>query len=1011
MKYCRHIKISKDKKSSSVDVKKDLYKIDLLYLDDSKEEISNLDIEDLKDYIIDMENLYKSSFFKLVSNNIVSFANRKVQRQIMQYINDQLGIDSSKSISGDYDSESDWKISIKKTDDDKYSVYMYSPILGSSDRILTNVEQTAVVIDTFIRTHGLENYSFGTLVESGRIETIEDSNSNPVIQRINVMPSYSVITVEYENGSNATFGIEEFPNLISEIAKDYNNADDAFSQMYNDGKVTFEFSRNINAYGKNVIDVKIKSNGDVILHTGKWWLPLRKKMNITKNSQDVFDAITFMCYSNKKNFEDLVGDRITLATVKSKKVKKEVPKQVIFGKYLDTSVEPASVKYKYYAIYKGGYKEITKKEAIDSFNSLAKKKRVSKENIDKMFSKEYCKILPLDKVEEYVDFKKKSHIFNRFKRKEKEKKRSEKAKIGVFGKIGNFIKFVSKKLFGTTLKKLVALTTTVVIACSGIVSAVLTKKIKETKDKSSYSDNVDLSNDYTDPIIDFSNKDKFISLNKNLSISNNSYSDLLNKCLSNQNRKNSMQMVGSYLEKYNSKSFIDDNNVHNFDEVFYEYLAYNMLTDTRYNDILGKYNLDINKFKEVISSAISKDAEGHSVQTATMDKHIIIESPEGQALYKKYEDLFIEMNKETNVLKKSDYATQFYNMVRADLPHMSQNSYENVPAYMYIIEEFRLAMGILKVQTDNGFTEDEANYISGILDNVIVNRLQRANASNQVGYFVDEYYKNSTIDLCPTISDFRDASVLKSKTDDNSESLVLNDDMNISDKVDANDTLQSANDVTLNQSDTNEELVQSNSSDYVSVDYDNNESYSSSYNYGSNNDYSSYFDGGSVDVDNSIVDNVIVDSSDTSYSTDSIVDESITVDVECQIIDHYENSASMVESTLSPEDMAIVEEGVVESFDSGTSSNTVDDFISYDEEFNNSYYNEGVVDEEVVDNYEGVVSAPSDSEVYDQDDPLPDPNAIDSSSTNMSYEQIADLTVELMASPTNDSSYDKVYHL
>ena len=937
-------------------------------------------IEDLVSWIEDAEKTTGIIFEEMVNLGAIEFdMNFYKKNSLINQINNALN-EAGQDHMDDTDQEDDYtvenieKIYITKENDNSYT------LTDQDGNILEeNLESLYPEIYYYQKSMGLENYSLDRLVELGYIVTSNETTKKQ-INNIILFPvvnngeeathEIDSIKVVYNDNSTEIKHISEFSNLVKELIEKskYKDEKNPLDSLIRNNVISLNLTGNENNYGKNLRSVKLNSIGELVAISNF----KRKKTSLTDNPELVYDILCSL--SSQNNIASVVklmdDGLLKISTAKEKNKTEEIetlPVQIVFGKYIDQN---KNIGYKYYAVYdKNNYQEITKSEAVNYFNRLATKKKITEKKVERMFEKEFCKIIPLAAVEDYVKNSpkvkpKRKSFFSIFrKNREKEEdiiKDSNKAKTKKVG-------------FFTKLKKPLVILTTLAVATVTACGAFLSRKYSEffnkVKEPNSASDSA-TPGMITDPAEE---NNTLANSNINMNIQNKEYKDLLNKCKGNENRRNAMLAVGKYLEQYNNLTPVKANNgelSHNFDEAFAQYLAYNDISESKYNDIMGNQTTALTKFQVDLLKSIDEDAKMHLIQTEPMGKELIIESETGKSLYQKYENLFIAMNTTTDNNVKKEYAEKFYDMVREDLKVVADNNYENIEDYMFIIEEFRLAMSMSPISTENEFTDLDSEYIHNLMDKIfnrkIVSRLQQAELSNQAQIAVDKYYGNEFEELYPTIDDFKDATQ-KDVFVSTPSTIPLFPEYE-----------ENNNNISIEST-----QEQNNSSD-------NNE-----------NNYKPEQNNSSVNNENNYT-------PETNYSETYTP----TGDTECIITDNIIDNIApgKAEVTLSPDDMEIIDQEIIIPQEPVQDTTVSEDDVLIEKD----YYDKGVIDENgnVYDCYENINTTDiGNCEVYDQNDPLPDPNAV-STSSSLNNEQLADMIVESMAAydyPVTSSA--KVYHL
>lgn len=999
--------------------KNNLYKIRFSLIGSNEEIVQEFsDYKEFVNYLKSLQNDLCVPLEKLLEEDVLYFSDKILLKKIMK----------DASVSSSFDT-SNLQLNVEKNDD-KYNVSLINS--ESGDGTVVTVDSLSVkdqLIDKFRKLYDLENYSINSLYENGKIK---NSVYDDKIQYLRISLEDDKIVVE-ENTKNA-FGeynssfkdISELPDLFENLLFQHPECRTNLGKLFKEGLIDFSFARDYESdyNNKKIKSVSINPDLGFVFNAG---LSVRSKrftggLKLDRDGKKIYDLISAMCDQYEcKDFSALLETgKINFSSSLSL-----LPNEVVFGRKVDD--ETGEFSYNYYAVFDDHYEKITNDEVVEYFNEIAKKKNMK--NMDEMFDNGYCKLLydcdSLDYMENKFnnsDLNEKgkfslSSIITKIKDKKKKFSLSN-IKEGIFTKIksvGKKVKEGFKKFVNDPLKKFTAITTALTCGVVGLGMSSMFRG-KNNDDHKVKEDNLSNSivDDYVSNPLDSYSDNNSLSLSQ-LTISNSEYNSLLEKCTTNQDRYEAMKRIGYYLQEYNDGK--DSKGQLSFEEGLCMYLAYNTDTGSKFNNILGEYSLSDTLSKTLMSS-VSKNASDIAKRKTTFNfssKSVLLDNEDARSLYSKYEQLFVNMNNSVDDVSKVEYVTEFYNMVREDLPGMNSGDYSNVSNYMYLIEEFVQAIDSKNIATSNHLTEREKKYVHGILDNVIVPELEKANSSNMALFAVDGFYGNSYEDENPTIEEFMDAFNGKVEKKENKTT---------DDKKKKTETVKANNDVVVENNDGYND---------ISYNYDN---YSDDYNSYDDSDYST-----TDNYDYGMEDNY-------NYDNDLVEDDSVVVidDNNVEIIDN--NGASVVEGTLSEDDMSImdsdinssndvIDEDVLDDSNSNTNdnissndnnfdnnddvisddnSNTNDDVIS-DDDNNSNDFSEGVISEDEIindnDNYEDIVDAPSeDEQIYESDSPLPDPNLDLGDATNMSNEEYADFIIEQMANAnyqnsdnTNTNSY------
>lgn len=245
---------------------------------------------------------------------------------------------------------------------------------------------------------------------------------------------------------------------------------------------------------------------------------------------------------------------------------------------------------------------------------------------------------------------------------------------------------------------------------------------------------------------------------------------LIKKCQNNKDRKQAMKAYYKFLTNYNNKvanSYLEQNNnaktMHFVEEVDAMYLLFNDLSSEEIFNIYGGTKLDKEELINNFGTATFQAALAHNIQTDTLGKTRILKSDEAKEFYRKYEEIFINMNKTSDANEKAHYAEQFYAIAREDLPGMSHNDYARIPDYKVLIKEFVEAINNTNIDVANKFTNDELNYINTFVTEKVNNKFESI-ANKQLEQIEEasiDYGTGSALDndLNPYFSEFKDQLV------------------------------------------------------------------------------------------------------------------------------------------------------------------------------------------------------------------------------------------------------------
>lgn len=248
-----------------------------------------------------------------------------------------------------------------------------------------------------------------------------------------------------------------------------------------------------------------------------------------------------------------------------------------------------------------------------------------------------------------------------------------------------------------------------------------------------------------------------------------SYDELLQKCKSNNSRKEAMESIYQFMIDYNINSsylYAEDNAsqklAHTVDEVAAMYLLYNDIDSDKVNEIFKTTEFNAQQLKNDFANAQRQDSFAHNIQKRTLNKSYLLVKEDAKQLYDKYEKLFMEMNDSSFDHKKMECIGKFYEMVRADFGGMATNDYSNLDSSKIIIKEFVDAMANVKVDIDNRLTEGEMNYINGYVEKVVDRKAQDiATRQTARNYEATISYGDSqeVVDINPYYSDFKNSLV------------------------------------------------------------------------------------------------------------------------------------------------------------------------------------------------------------------------------------------------------------
>lgn len=327
------------------------------------------------------------------------------------------------------------------------------------------------------------------------------------------------------------------------------------------------------------------------------------------------------------------------------------------------------------------------------------------------------------------------------------------------------------------------------------------------------------------------------------------YQQLAKKCKKNIHRKEAIGTMYDFINNYNhtigytyKETKSDIRAAHTMDEVAAMYLVYNEIDPDIIHEIFKTTELNAKDLREKLISAQYQDTLAHNIQTRTLDKADLFTKQADKDLYNKYEKLFIDMNESFDDEKKN-FKEKFYDMVREDLPGMATYNYKNVDSSKVIIKEFMDAMENVNIETKNSLSNQEKNYINGIMANVVDKKLQTIatrQAARNIEMTMD--YNSQITDQEPYYSDFKNAIVAELTnenayytTDENRDisyyKTFAKNTMRNSDKKEEQNTQEVAN----NNTNTNSQANSNNNSNNYNTTQTANTSSSATNSYANSN--------------------------------------------------------------------------------------------------------------------------------------------------------------------------------
>lgn len=507
-----------------------------------------------------------------------------------------------------------------------------------------------------------------------------------------------------------------------------------------------------------------------------------------------------------------------------------------------------------------------------------------------------------------------------------------------------------------------------------------------------------------------------------------SYDILNNLKNKNDDRYNFLNNVGKTLNNYNmteATKVLEANKgtklAHSFDELAIQYIIYNDVPESEIHNIFGNEFVDKNELMNSFEMGVNQDSLAHNLQINDIDKSNMFKTEEAEAFYDKYNNLFTEMNNTSEKTEKQNYVSKFYDMVRSDFAEMSDGTYNDVKGYQVSILEFTEAMEHMNITTDNQLTKQEKDYIDGLTDHFIAEKINHLAVIQNARALVNPEFNE--IDTLPSVIDYEE--MLVKELNENNNYYVDEASRDVRNYDSYNNHING--DVTLEkeeQADIVEEQVKetpSTTPSYSNNDYyynggegtvdDSYEPHSTVVDNDSTNPSDNIVDDDSINPDDSIVDD------DSINPGDSIENNDWTVPVDDQVVADSDAASQIIPS----EDMAvadddsnqITEEDTDSYVDSSNDEISLDDFISdnyttsdgstiSDDSTTVSYeYNDGVIGGN--DNYSESYTndSTSDTTAVMPNAPLPDPNT---NASQLSNEQLAEMMVEDMAN--NPTAYD-----
>ena len=475
--------------------------------------------------------------------------------------------------------------------------------------------------------------------------------------------------------------------------------------------------------------------------------------------------------------------------------------------------------------------------------------------------------------------------------------------------------------------------------------------------------------------------------------------DILNNLKNkNDDRYNFLNNVGKTLNNYNmteATNVLEENKgtklAHSFDELAIQYIMYNDVSESEIHNIFGNQFVDKNELMSSFELGVKQDSLAHNLQISDIDKSNMFKTEEAKDFYDKYNNLFTEMNNTSEKTEKQKYVSKFYDMVRGDFTEMSDGTYDNVKGYQASILEFTEAMEHMNITTDNQLTKQEQDYIDGLTDHFIAEKINHFVVVQNGRALVNQEFDE--IDTLPSVIDYEEMLAKELNETDNYYVDEASRDVRNYDSY--NDHING--DVTL-EKEEQEEIVEEQVKETQST--------TTAYN---NNDY--YNEGEALVVGSYEPHSIVVDdSTNTSDSIENEENNNSTVSIDDQVVADSDAASQIIssEDMVVADDISdqIIEEDTDSYVDNTNNEFSLDDFFYDDstisDESTVSYqYIDGVIDDNGNYSESYTNDSKSDTTAVMPDTPLPDPNA---SASQLSNEQLAEMMVEDMAN--NPTAYD-----
>ncbi len=505
---------------------------------------------------------------------------------------------------------------------------------------------------------------------------------------------------------------------------------------------------------------------------------------------------------------------------------------------------------------------------------------------------------------------------------ESEKEKTTKDKKGFFSTIFNKIK--KNKI----AKRIVAGVVAAVMLITG--GALIGKKL--SKDKTEIPKNTDIVDSQIDKITN--NKDNNSNENNKKVYYNNSFEITNNLKNKNQSRYSFLKDTGDYLVDYNitkAEKFKEQDSdkeaklAHTFDEVAVQYLLYNDVSGNKINEIFGDMYLSFDDLFNEYMLGVSQDALAHNIQNSNLDKSKILVSEQAKEFYKKYDNMFTEMNSKEKASDKQKYMVLFYDTVREDFPELKSGELDEIDGYKLTVIEFIKAIEHMNISVDNGFTADETQFFTELEDVVVRDRISEIVTVNNADTIVGDNFGNK--DYLPTVEDYEELIVSELEETDSYYIDEENRDVTIYDSYKNN--INGIKEEAKKQEDKKDNKDNKDNKNKT-TNTNNNSNNSSNNNYSSNGGNSSNYyptnDGGLLTGPYEPQSTVVEDNSSVEDSDSNIYDDDSNSTVTVPAEDQQVAGSEASDQVISPEDMQLANDNASDQFI--VEDNVADDYVA-----------------------------------------------------------------------------------